>query len=132
MPDRTLIDTSVWIQFFRKKGSPVSERVREYLKLNSACYTGPIVIELLQGAKTSKEIQTIEELFNAMTYIEISRRHYRHAGLISQKAAREGKIFSTIDMIIATVAHDENLSLFTLDGHFSEISKYCELSLITL
>ena len=56
--------------------------------------------------------------------------HYHHAGLISQKAAREGKVFSTIDMILASVAHDEQLLLFSLDTHFQEISRYCILSLV--
>lgn len=132
MPDKILIDTSVWIEFFRKKGSPVSEKVREYLKLDTACYTGPIVIELLQGSKTPREIQIIEELFNAMTYIDINRQHYHHAGLISQKAAREGNIFSVVDVILATLAYKEKLSLFSLDRHFADILRYCPFSLLSV
>jgi hypothetical protein len=131
MPDKVLIDTSVWIEFFRKKGTDISSKLREYLKLNQACYTGPIAVELYQGAKTQKEIQTLEQLFQIIPYVEITRAHYHRAGLMSQRAARNGKIFSTIDMIIAVVAHDEQLSLFTLDSHFQDISQYCELSLIT-
>ena len=60
MQDNVLIDTSVWIEFFRKKGSPVSARLTEYLKLGQACYTGPIAVELYQGAKTQKEIQVLD------------------------------------------------------------------------
>jgi len=36
----------------------------------------------------------------------------------------------TIDMILATIAHDEQLLLFSLDTHFQEISRYCKLSLV--
>jgi predicted nucleic acid-binding protein len=131
MPDKVLIDTSVWIEFFRKKGSVVSLRLREFLNIGQACYTGPIAVELYQAAKTQKEIQIVDQLLENIRYVEITRAHYHHAGLISQKAARKGKTFSTIDMIIAVVAHDEQLALFTLDNHFGEISKYCQLSLIT-
>jgi tRNA(fMet)-specific endonuclease VapC len=130
MPDKVLIDTSVWIEFFRKKGSNVSLKLREYLKLNQACYTGPIAVELYQGAKTQKEIQVIDRLFQTITYVEITRSHYHHAALISQKAARDGKMFSTIDVTLATVAHDEQLLLFSLDTHFKDISQYCELLLV--
>jgi tRNA(fMet)-specific endonuclease VapC len=130
MQDKVLIDTSVWIEFFRKKESSISSRLKEYLKLNQACYTGPIAVEVYQGAKTPKEIQIIDQLLQTIHYVEITRMHYHHAGLISQKAAREGKVFSTIDMILASVAHSEQLLLFSLDTHFQEISRYCKLSLI--
>jgi len=130
MPDKVLIDTSVWIEFFRKRESPVSLNIREWLKLNQVYYTGPIVVELYQGAKTTKEIQIINQLLDTIHYVDITREHYHHAGLTSQKAARDGKMFSTIDMIIAAVVHDENLSLFSLDHHFLEISHYIDISLV--
>jgi predicted nucleic acid-binding protein len=130
MPDKVLIDTSVWIEFFRKKESHISSKLREYLKLNQACYAGPIAVELYQGVKTYKEIQIIDQLLQSITYVEITQTHYHHAGIISQKAARDGKVFSTIDMTLATVAHDEQLLLFSLDTHFQEISQYCKLFLV--
>ena len=132
MPDRVLIDTSVWIEFFRKKESNISSKLREYLKLNQACYTGPIAVELYQGAKTHKEIEIIDQLLQTITYVEITRNHYHRAGLISQKATREGRIFSVVDMILAVVAHDEQLLLFSLDAHFKDISRYCALALVLL
>lgn len=131
MPDKVLIDTSVWVDFFRKKESPVSVKVREYLKLNQVCYAGPILVELYQGAKTQREIEILDQLFDTISYIDITRDHYHHAGTISQKAAREGKVFSAIDVILAELAHDGGLSLFSLDRHFHDISRYCALSLIT-
>jgi len=132
MRDNVLIDTSVWIEFFRNKGSLVSIKLREYLKLNQVCSSGPILVELYQGAKTQREIEVFNQLFDTINYEDITRKHYHHAGLVSQKAAREGKIFSTIDVILAVLAHDEELSLFSLDHHFQDISQYCPISLITL
>jgi hypothetical protein len=131
MTDKVLIDTSIWVDFFRKRNSAVSAKLREYLKLNQVCYTGPIFVELYQGAKTQREIEILNELFDTIHYVDISREHYHHAGLISQKAAREGKIFSTIDVTLAVLAHGEGLSLFSLDRHFQDISRYCPLTLIT-
>jgi len=130
MPDKVLIDTSVWIEFFRKSHSGVSSKFKEYLRLNMACYTGPIAVELYQGAKTEKEIEVIDQLLETIDYVEISRNHYLQAGRISQKAARRGKNFSTVDMIIAAVAFEENLLLFSLDSHFQEIAQYLDLSLV--
>ncbi len=130
MPDKILIDTSIWVEFFRKKNSAVSTKLREYLKLNQACYAGPIFVELYQGAKSQYETGILSELFDTINYVDITRNHYHHAGLVSQRAAREGKVFSTIDMILAVLAHDEDLSIFSLDHHFRDISRYCPISLI--
>ena len=130
MLDKVLVDTSVWIEFFREKESGVSLKIKEYLRLNQVCYVGLIAVELYQGAKTEKEIQVINDLFEAVNYVEIERKHYFHAGQISQKAGRKGKTFSTVDMVIAALSHDENLTLFTLDHHFREIAQYLDLSLV--
>ncbi|MBM4322518.1 MAG: PIN domain-containing protein [Deltaproteobacteria bacterium] len=130
MPDKVLIDTSIWVEFFRKKDSAISKKLQEYLKLNQVYYSGPIFVELYQGAKTQRDIEVFNQLFDTIHYVDITRKHYHHAGMVSQKAAREGKIFSTIDVILAVLAHDEGLSLFSLDRHFQDICHYCPLNLI--
>jgi hypothetical protein len=130
MPDKVLIDTSIWVDFFRKKDSSISIKLQEYLKLNQVFYAGPILVELYQGAKTQREIEVLNQLFDTIHYVDITRKHYHHAGLVSQKAAREEKVFSTIDVILAVLAHDEGLSLFSLDHHFQDISRYCQLNLL--
>ncbi len=129
MPDRILVDTSAWIEFFRKKESAISLMVREALNLNQACYAGPIAVELFQGAKTSKEAEIIDQLLESIHYVEITRSHYHHAGEISHKTARSGKSFSIVDLILAVLAHDEQLTLLSLDTHFKQISQFCPLSL---
>ena len=129
MLDRVLVDTSVWIQFFRRKDSSISSRLRHYLELNQVCCTGPVVIELYQGAKTVGEIDIINQLLETVHYIDITRTHYNHAAKISYEAARKGQVFSVVDLILAIVAHDEQLKLFTLDTHFKEISRFCPLML---
>ena len=132
MSGKVLIDTSVWIEFFRKKDSSVSRMLREFLKMGQACYAGPIAVELYQGAKAQQEILVLEQLFQTISYVEITREHYHCAGLISQRAARKGRTFSTVDIVLATVARNEGLSLFSLDSHFKDIAKYCDFHLINL
>ena len=129
MVDKVLVDTSVWIDFFRTKNSPASLKLRQYLERNQTCYTGPIAVELYQGAKTPTETGVIDHLLQTIPYVEITRVHYHHAGQISHAAVRQGRIFSVVDLILAVVAHDEQLQLLTLDGHFKEISRFCPLML---
>jgi tRNA(fMet)-specific endonuclease VapC len=131
MPDKVLVDTSAWIEFFRKKESSLSKRLKEHLELNQVYYAGPIAVELYQGAKTNREVEVIDRLLQNIHYAEITRAHYHHAGQISHQAARIGKIFSFVDLILAVVAHDENLQLLSLDAHFKEISQFCPVQLET-
>jgi predicted nucleic acid-binding protein len=51
--------------------------------------------------------------------------HCHHAGEIGYGAARKGQIFSVVDLILATIAYDEQLRLFSLDARFKEVSKFC-------
>ena len=132
MDDRVLVDTSVWIEYFRRKGSPVASLLRDIVKQNRACYAGPVAVELIQGAKTEKEVEVINRLLDMITYVDATRSHFHHAGDLSRTAAREGKIFSTVDMLLAAIAHDEGLILFSLDRHFGEISQYCSLQLVEI
>ncbi len=90
MPDKVLVDTSVWIQFFRRKDSSVSSTLRRYLELDQVCCAGPVIIELYKGARTSREIDAINDLLETIHYVEITRMHYQHAGQISYEAARRG------------------------------------------
>jgi hypothetical protein len=131
MPVKILVDTSAWIEFFRRKESSLSLRLREYLKLYQVCFAGPFAVELFQGDKTSIELEVLQQLLQTIHYVEITRSHYHHAAEISHKAARGRKIFSIVDLILAVVAHDEQLKLLSLDTHFKEISQFCPLSLET-
>lgn len=66
MHDKILIDTSVWIDFFRGKSSTLIEKIAILLKSGRAVYTGIIALELLNGAKGQKELQVLQNLFNTL------------------------------------------------------------------
>ncbi len=55
-----LIDSTVWIEYFRQKGSKkVKERVREIFQKEEAVSCGIVVVEILRGAKSEKEFQSL-------------------------------------------------------------------------
>jgi predicted nucleic acid-binding protein len=86
------------------------------------------MLELYEGAKNQHEIEILNQLFDTISYVDIARKYYHHAGIFSQRAARKGKIFSSIDALLAVLAHDERLSLFSLVCHTRVISGYYPLS----
>ncbi len=59
MVDKVLVDTSAWIDFFRKKEPERHELVATLLREGRAMGTGIVSLELLRGAKTSKELTLV-------------------------------------------------------------------------
>lgn len=128
--NRVLIDTSVWIAYFKNSHSAVTEKVDELLT-NSLIYVPKVVIaELMQGAKTEKEISVIEEFVNAFTIIDQTADTWMRAGRLSFAMKKKGITMYIIDCYIAMIANEYNCSIFTLDQHFKSIQKFLRLHVL--
>jgi hypothetical protein len=51
-----------WIEYFKNKSSPVTERMEEILSGNEIYVPKIILAELIQGAKSIKELAVIDDL----------------------------------------------------------------------
>lgn len=81
--------------------------------------------EVLQGAKNEKEFRLLKEYLNTMDIYDVryGRKSYEEAALMYFKCRKAGITpRSTIDMIIAQIAIDNNLILFHNDKDFIQIS----------
>lgn len=129
MPDRVLIDTSVWVDFFRQGKS--KNKITSLVNSNRAVYCGLIATELLRGAKRKDELDTLRDLFESLTYVETTSDSFYGAGQLGYTLAREGISLSTVDLVLAQICLDNDLSIFSLDQHFGQIAKYTKLQLIS-
>jgi predicted nucleic acid-binding protein len=120
--DKVLVDTSVWIEFFRKK-EPHFSTVSELMEADAICCTGIIYAELLQGAKTEKELATIKEFAHVFDFIAETDALWEKAGELSFNLRKKGIAAGLSDCYIAVAAQSANASLLTLDKHFSAIKK---------
>jgi len=67
MEDRLLVDTSAWIVSFRGSGNQkLKEYLAESLDLNRVATTNIVVLELLQGCKTTNEFETLKGRLDAL------------------------------------------------------------------
>ena len=129
MDAKVLVDTSVWITFFRRKDTDLIERIAALLRSGKAVYTGIIALELMNGAKGQKELQTLHEAFDAMQLIATDETTYLRAGTLGYGLSRGGHTLSAVDLLIAQTAIENKLSLMTYDEHFRVIAKYSTLTL---
>ncbi len=115
-----IVDTSVLIGFFKGKSEYVEEITR-LLQENRLVLTGIIIAELLQGMKGLREEERIADLLTAVSPVELTTDLWVKAGKTSLSLRRKGVNLPLTDIAIATLAIENDLSIFTSDKHFEKI-----------
>ena len=127
--DKVLIDTSVWIKYFKNGNDQFSERVDEVLTFSDVHVPKVVIAELIQGAKSEKEISVIEEFIDAFNIIDQTDKTWVNTGRLSFSMKRKGITVNLVDCYIALLANENNCKLFSLDEHFKSIKKFLRLEL---
>ena len=83
---------------------------------------GVILYELIRGIKSSKEELLVLNALQAVTHLEMSAGLWIKAGQLSAKLRKSGHTLPLSDLIIATLAIEHELSILTVDSHFSAIA----------
>jgi len=130
MNGKVIIDTSVWVDFFRGLDAGLVEKVSVLLKTGRAAYTGIIALELLNGAKGLKDTEILHDAFDAMQCIKEKEKTFFDAGKMGYGLARKGFTAGTVDLLIAQTAIENNVAILTRDRHFEEIAVHIELKLM--
>lgn len=129
--DKVLVDTSAWIEFFRKK-EPYYSIILRLTDNDTICCIGIILAELLQGSKSEKELNTIKEFLYVFDFLPETLELWEEAGELSYNLQRKGKTVGLSDCYIAIVAKANILKLLTLDRHFSVLEKESGLQLYAI
>lgn len=130
MRDRVLIDTSVWIDYFQDATSSLSEKMDEFLSHKNIFVPKVVVAELIQGAKSEKEIGVIKQFLAAFNIIMEGDETWIKAGKLSYDLKKKGRTINLTDCYIAVMAQENNCAVVTLDKHFKEIQEHDGIRLI--
>ena len=128
---RVLVDSSVWIEFFRKN-EPYHGIVSRLMDGEQIICCGVILAELMQGAKSDKELAVLENFLQVFTFINDTPELWAAAGKLSHKLRRKGVTVGLSDCFIAVAAASANVRVATLDNHFDLLSKPAGISLFPL
>lgn len=121
MDTRIIVDTTIWIEFFRKPESTVSDHVKDLLRQRRVVMVGMVLSEIAQGVKDPKEAKLVLSSFTKLPYSEMTRDRWRQAGEISASLRKKGSTIPLSDLIIAACALAEECEVYTLDPHFKRI-----------
>jgi predicted nucleic acid-binding protein len=113
-----LIDSSVWIEYLRPKGSlKVKDRVEEILKREEAATCGIVIVELLRGAREINVYQSLKESLTALPQTLLDKPVIERAAEWGYFMDRKGTIIPTTDLLIGASAF-EKATVFHCDKHF--------------
>ena len=123
-----LVDTSVLIKFFKGDADPKVELLKEILArdvpFGISAYTYQ---EILQGARDEAEFQTLREYLSTQTIYFLAQEAdtYEKAAMLYFNLRRKGVTpRSTLDILIALTAMENNLALLHHDRDFDIMADY--------
>jgi len=116
------VDTSAWIDFFRRRDGDVGDTVADLVQRDQAILAGPVMAELLRGVRSSKEAARLKTLLGALPYVEVQRPDWEAAGESLRELRSRGLALALTDAVIAAVALRYGLSVLTLDKDFEHLS----------
>jgi predicted nucleic acid-binding protein len=121
MDTRIIVDTTIWIEFFRSPDSTVANHLKDLLRQRRVVMVGMVMAEILQGVKAPKEANLVLTSFTKLPYSEMTKDRWQQAGEISASLRKKGTTIPLSDLVIAACALAEGYEVYTLDPHFKRI-----------
>jgi predicted nucleic acid-binding protein len=124
-----LVDSSVWIDFFRGTNTPQTERLEELLTIETLTIGDLILTEVLQGFNNNKDFNDARRELTRLDVIELGGAE------VAIKAAQNFRtlrklgftIRKTIGTVIATKCIEDGYALLHNDSDFEPFVKHLGL-----
>ncbi|MEE8324924.1 MAG: PIN domain-containing protein [Candidatus Humimicrobiaceae bacterium] len=117
---RIIVDTSVWIEYFKNNQKYVPF-IEDSLNLENILISGPIISELLHGVKSEKEYKLLSESISAVPCAECVYDDWIKTGETLYNLKKKGITVPLTDVLISVIAIRHDASILTLDKHFRSI-----------
>ncbi|MBI1870619.1 MAG: PIN domain-containing protein [Chlamydiae bacterium] len=128
-----LVDSSVWIDFFRKKSSPEGEALDRLLEENRVCTVDLIKVEIVGGAKTLQQFEDLKSYFDALPLLEEPQGLWENMMHLQFNLHRKGiQGVGIPDLMIAVMAQTYHKVIFTRDHDFKRIRNVFPIQLMEL
>lgn len=128
----TLADTSAWIEFIRRTGSPINNRLREGIREGTVVTTDPVVMEVLAGARDESHSRRLTSLLAGANFAPAGGPGiWEQAARIYRRCRSEGFTPSSqLDCLIAAVAIREDVPVLHADRDFDLIARHTPLRVV--
>ncbi len=115
-----LVDSSVWIDYFRGVASPETDCLDRLLEEEFVAVGDLILTEVLQGFDRDRDFKLAHDFLGALTIVELGGREIAVAAAKNYRKLRALGVTprKTIDTIIATHCIESDLRLLYSDRDF--------------
>lgn len=115
----TLVDSSSWVHFVRRRGDPqIVSRVTALLEAGHAAWCAPIRLELWNGVGDDRDRRILREFEETLHDVTITDEVWISACALANRCRKAGKTAPAIDVLIAACARHHQLALEHADEHF--------------
>jgi predicted nucleic acid-binding protein len=124
-----LVDSSVWIDYFRGNATPQSDRLDTLLGSEPLALGDLMLTEVLQGFASDKEFNQARKLLSSLVLVDLG------GARVAVQAARNFRalralgvtVRKTIDTVIATRCIEDGYTLLHSDRDFEPFVKHLGL-----
>lgn len=115
-----LVDSSVWIDYFRGASTPQTDALDAMLGSEPVAIGDLILTEVLQGFRTERDFNRAKELLTSLIVIDLGGQAVAIQAARNFRALRSlgVTIRKTIDTVIATRCVEDNYHLLYSDRDF--------------
>ena len=124
-----LVDSSVWIDYFRSADTPQVALLDSFFGRSSLAVGDLIAAEVLQGIRDEREFKWVKKILDAFEHIDLAGYDLAVKASENYRSLRAlgVTIRKTIDTLIATRCIEDGLTLLHADRDFLPFSQHLGL-----
>lgn len=129
---RLLVDSTVWIDFFRGYETIQTEKLVQSIRnRDDLCICGFILTEVLQGIRDEKEHLSAKEHFDNLLYLEATRSTFELGAAIYRQLRSKGNtVRNSMDCLIAAIVLQHGVHFLENDRDYQFIDRHFPLNRI--
>lgn len=117
-----VVDTSVWIAAFRDGRSTEAGYLRTLLDADEIALAIPVRVEILAGASRADRIR-LRRMLSALPIFYPSESTWGRIDSWLDTISAAGEWFGMGDLLIAAIAADNGVSIWSLDADFARMAR---------
>ena len=117
-----VVDTSVWVTYFRGTEREILDHLQVLLDDDRVALVIPVKIEILGGASLG-DLARLRRVLTALPTLFPTADTWTRIERWIEPAVRKGERFGAADLLVAALAAEHDMTLWSLDRDFERMEK---------